>query len=251
MTATATLPGSASTTLRIRRVLRAMLIGLRPMLVGYWLVMVVAFLLIGVTFQVVTGVVDHSMWDYGTQSPKYFSAAIGITMTPAFFTVLVAHGVTRRMFAAAGSIYLVGAAASTALVWVLVYQVEHALYAWQGWTQALANPHLFTKTSQVGLVLTEFFLLILSHEVAGWLIGTSFYRFGFWKGLAMLPLGLVPAIAAELLLVAQWLAQALANTNYHRPPLAVAVPGVLLVSALGLCAVHLLLRPIGIKPTRG
>jgi hypothetical protein len=207
--------------------------------------------LIGVTFQVVTGVVDHSMWDYGTQSPKYFSAAIGITMTPAFFTVLVAHGVTRRMFAVASSIYLVGAAASTALLWVLVYQVEHALYAWQGWTQALANPHLFTKTSQVGLVFTEFFLLILSHEVAGWLIGTSFYRFGFWKGLAMLPLGLVPAIAAELLLVAQWLAQALANTNYHRPPLAVAVPGVLLVSALGLYAVHLLLRPIGIKPTRG
>jgi hypothetical protein len=251
MTATATLPGAASTTLRIRRVLRAMLIGLRPMLVGYWLVMVVAFLLIGVTFQVVTGVVDHSMWDYGTQSPKYFSAAIGITMTPAFFTVLVAHGVTRRMLAVAGSIYLVGAAASTALVWVLVYQVEHALYAWQGWTQTLANPHLFTKTSQVGLVFTEFFLLILSHEVAGWLIGTSFYRFGFWKGLAMLPLGLVPAIAAELLLVAQWLAQALANTGYHRPPLAIAAPGVLVVSALGLYAVHLLLRPIGIKPARG
>jgi hypothetical protein len=228
-----------------------MLIGLRPMLVGYWLVMVVAFLLIGVTFQVVTGVVDHSMWDYGTQSPKYFSAAIGITMTPAFFTVLVAHGVTRRMFAVAGSIYLVGAAASTALLWVLVYQVEHAVYAWQGWTQTLANPHLFTKTSQVGLVFTEFFLLILSHEVAGWLIGTSFYRFGFWKGLAMLPLGLAPAIAAEFLLVAQWLAQALASTGYHRPPLAISVPGVLLVSALGLYAVHLLLRPIGIKPARG
>jgi hypothetical protein len=251
MTATATLPGSASTTLRIQRVLRAMLIGLRPMLVGYWLLMVAGFLLVGVTFQVVTGVVDHSMWDYGTQSPKYFSAAIGITMTPAFFTVLVAHGVTRRMFAVASSIYLVGAAASTALVWVLVYQVEHALYAWQGWTQALANPHLFTKTSQVGLVFTEFFLLILSHEVAGWLIGTSFYRFGFWKGLAMLPLGLVPAIAAEFLLVAQWLAQALQNTGYHRPPLAIAVPGVLLVSALGLYAVYLLLRPIGIKPARG
>ncbi|MDX6241089.1 MAG: hypothetical protein QOG10_5913 [Kribbellaceae bacterium] len=251
MTATATLPGSASTTLRIQRVLRAMLIGLRPMLVGYWLLMVAGFLLVGVTFQVVTGVVDHSMWDYGTQSPKYFSAAIGITMTPAFFTVLVAHGVTRRMFAVASSIYLVGAAASTALVWVLVYQVEHALYAWQGWTQTLANPHLFTKTSQVGLVFTEFFLLILSHEVAGWLIGTSFYRFGFWKGLAMLPLGLVPAIAAEFLLVAQWLAQALQNTGYHRPPLAIAVPGVLLVSALGLYAVYLLLRPIGIKPARG
>jgi hypothetical protein len=228
-----------------------MMIGLRPMLVGYWLVMVVVFLLIGVTVQVVTGRVDHSMWDYGTQSPKYVSSAIGFTLTPAFFTILVAHGVTRRMFAVAGSIFLVGAAGATALLWVLVYQVEHALYAWQGWTQALANPHLFTKTSQVGLVFTEFFLLILSHEVAGWLIGTSFYRFGFWKGLAMLPLGLVPAIAAELLLVAQWLAQALANTGYHRPPLAIAVPGVLLVSALGLYAVHLLLRPIGIKPARG
>ena len=47
------------------------------------------------------GGLDHSMWDYGTQSPKYFSAAVGITLTPALFTLLIAHGVTRRMFAGA------------------------------------------------------------------------------------------------------------------------------------------------------
>lgn len=248
---TAALPGSATSTGRLRHVLRAMMIGLRPMLLGYCLVMVVSFTIGGLITQYFGGGLDHSMWDYGTQSPKYFSSAIGITLTPALFTLLIAHGVTRRMFAVASSILLVGAAASLALLWVVVYQVERGIYSWAGLTQALENPHLFTKTSQVGLIFTEFFLLIISHEVAGWLLGIGFYRFGFWKGLALLPLGILPAAAAELLLVAQWLAQALANTGYHRPPLAVGVPGVVAVSAIGLYYGYLLIRPMGLKPAKG
>lgn len=248
---TAALPGTATAGDRLRRVVQAMAIGLRPMVLGYCLVMVVSFTIGGLITQFFGGGVDHSMWDYGTQSPKYFSAAIGITLTPALFTLMIVHGVTRRMFALAGGILLVGAAAAIALLWTVVYQVEHLIYSLAGLTQALANPHLFTKTSQVGLIFTEFFLLIVSHEVAGWLIGIGFYRFGFWKGLALLPLGVLPAAAAEFLLVAQWLAQALENTGYHRPPLAVAVPGVVAVSALGLYFGYLLIRPMGLKPAKG
>jgi hypothetical protein len=248
---TAALPGSATANRRLYRVLRAMVIGLRPMILGYCLVMVGTFAIGGVITQFVGGGLDHSMWDYGTQSPKYFSAAIGITLTPALFTLMIAHGVTRRMFAVASSILLVGTAASMALLWVVVYQVERGIYDLAGLTQTLANQHLFTKTSQVGLIFTEFFLLIVSHEVAGWLIGTGFYRFGFWKGLVLLPLGILPAVAAELLLVAQWLAQVLENTGYHRPPLAVAVPGVVAVSAIGLYYGYLLIRPMGLKPAKG
>lgn len=251
MARTAVLPIGATSAGRLKRVLNAMMIGLRPMVVGYWGVMLVTFLLGGLISQWIGGGLDHSIWDYGTQSPKYFSAAIGITLTPALFTLLIAHGVTRRMFALAGSILLVGAAVATALIWVLAYQVEHVIYHWAGLSQTLTNPHLFTKTSQVGLIFTEFFLLIVAHEVAGWLIGISFYRFGFWKGLLLLPLGLLPAAAAELLLVAQWLADALQNTGYHRPPLAIGVPGVLAVSALGLYFGYLLLRPLALKPAKG
>lgn len=83
------------------------------------------------------------------------------------------------------------------------------------------------------------------------MIGIGFYRFGFWKGLALLPLGVLPAAAAEFLLVAQWIAEALRNTGYHRPPLAVGVPGVLAVSALGLYFGYLMLRSMGLKPARG
>lgn len=176
---------------------------------------------------------------------------IGITLPSTFFALLVTHGITRRMLAVAGSIYLVGAAAATATLWVLVYQVEHLIYVWQGWDQALANPHLFTRTSQLGLIFAEFFLLVVSHEVTGWLLGITLYRFGFWKGILLLPLALVPAVAAEFLLVAQWLAQALENTGYHRPPLGVAAPGVLAVSALGLYFGYLLIRPMGLKPAKG
>jgi len=248
---TAALPGSATAAGRLRRVVAAMVIGLRPMIIGYCLVMVVTFTVGGLITQFIGGGIDHSMWDYGTQSPKYFSAAVGITLTPALFTLMIAHGVTRRMFAVASSILLVGAAASIALLWVLVYQVEHVIYALTGLTQTLENPHLFTKTTQVGLIFLEFFLLIVSHEVAGWLVGVGFFRFGFWKGLALLPLGVLPAVAAEFLLVAQWLAQVLENTGYHRPPLAVAVPGVVAVCAFGLYYGYLLIRPMGLKPAKG
>jgi hypothetical protein len=248
---TTALPGSVTAGGRLRRVLQAMVIGLRPMIIGYCLVMVVTFTVGGLISQFIGGGIDHSIWDYGTQSPKYFSAAIGITLTPALFTLLIAHGVTRRMFAVASSILLVGTAASIALLWVLVYQVEHVIYAFAGLTQALTNPHLFTKTTQVGLIFIEFFLMIVSHEVAGWLIGIGFYRFGFWKGLALLPLGILPAAAAEFLLVAQWLAEALKNTGYHRPPLAVGVPGVIAACAIGLYFGYLLIRPMGLKPAKG
>ena len=251
MSAAATLPGTVTAGLRLRRVLQTFIVGVRPIIVGYWLVMLATFLLGGLVVQFLGNGIDHSMWDYGTQSPKYFSAAIGITVTPALFALMVSHGITRRMFAVAAGIFLVGAAVSTALIWVLAYQVEHVIYDWAGLTQTLANPHLFTSTSQVGLIFTEFFLLVLAHEVAGWMIGIGFYRYGFWKGLALLPLGVLPAAAAEFLLVAQWIAEALRTTGYHRPPLAIGVPGVLAVSALGLYFGYLMLRSMGLKPAKG
>jgi hypothetical protein len=247
----ASLPRGVTTGHRLRRILLAMWVGMRPMLVGYWIVMLVGFLIVGLGIKVVTGGIDHSTWDYGTQSPKYFSMAVGIVITPGYLTLLIAQGITRRMMSVAVSIYLTGAAAATAVLWVLVYQVEHLIYTWQGWSQALANPHLFTKTPQVGLIFAEFFLLILSHDVAGWLLGITFVRFGFWRGVLLLPLSLIPAAAAEFLLVAQWLADVLNGLGYHRPPLAVAVPSVLVVSAAGLYAGYLVLRPMAMKQAKG
>lgn len=245
------LPRGVTATNRLRQVLLAMMVGSRPAVVGYWTVMLVTFFAIGVGFQLATGRLDQSMWDYGTQSPKYFSMAMGITLTPAYLTLLIAQGVTRRMFSVAASIYLTAAGIATAGLWVLVYQVEHLILSSQGWTQALQNPHLFGDTSQRGLIFTEFFLLILSHEAAGWLLGITFYRFGFWRGVLLLPFALIPAAAAEFLLIAQWLADALNSIGYQRPPLAVAVPSILVVSALGLSVGYLLLRPMALKPAKG
>jgi hypothetical protein len=67
----------------------------------------------------------------------------------------------------------------------------------------------------------------------------------------MLPLALIPAVAAEFLLVAQWLADPLTNAGYHRPPLAVAAPSVLVVSALGVYAGYRILQPMALKPAKG
>jgi len=250
-TVTAALPRGVTAGNRLRQVLHAIMQGSRPMLVVYWIVMVVAFVIGGIVVQIVAGGTGHSMWDYGTQSPKYFSMALGISLTPAYLNLVVAQGITRRMFSVASSIYLAGAAAATSLLWMLVYQAERVLYDWQGWTQALENEHLFTSTSQAGLVFAEFFLLIVSHEAAGWLLGITFYRFGFWRGVLLLPLSVLPAAATEFLLVAQWLAAPLSGLGYHRPPLAVAAPVVVVVTVLGLYAGCLVLRPLALKPAKG
>ena len=249
--AAATLPRGVTTGHRLRRILLAMWVGMRPMLVGYWIVMLVGFLIVGIGIKAATGGIDHSTWDYGTQSPKYFSMAVGITVTPAYFALLISQGITRRMFSFASGIYLAGAAAGTSLLWVLMYQLERLLYAAQGWPDTMTNPHLFTSTTQAGLIFAEFFLLILSHEVTGWLLGITFVRFGAWRGIVLLPLALLPAAAAEFLLVAQWLADVLDNIGYRRPPLAIAVPAVLVVSALGVYAGYRVLRPMAVKPTKG
>ena len=191
------------------------------------------------------------MWDYGTQSPKYFSLAIGITVTPAYFSLLIAQGVTRRMFSVAAGIYLAGAAAATALLWVLVYQVEHALYASAGLARRTDQPapvheHVAGR-SDVRRVLPA----DRRPRGAGWLLGITFVRFGVWRGILLLPLALVPAAAAEFLLVAQWLADVLDNIGYHRPPLAVAAPSVLVVSVLGVYGGYRLLHPLAVKPPKG
>ena len=223
---------------------------LRQMVIGYWLVMLLGFTAAGVIHAtVVNGTINESVWDYACQSPKYFNASVGVMLTPVFLTLLVAHGVTRRTLAIAGGVLLVLNAAVISLLWALIYLLERGLFSWQGWPQQLTNPHLFTDTSQSGLVFTEFFLLVLSHEVAGWLIGTTFFRFRFWGGLALLPLTVLPAVATELLLVSSWVAQAFGD-NLDRPPVGVSVPVVLAICAAGLYVNHLVLRGIGLKPPR-
>ncbi|GAA0610521.1 hypothetical protein HPO96_29780 [Kribbella sandramycini] len=251
MTATTVaLPRGITNLDRLRQVLRAMRIGSMPMLSVYWGVMLILFLAGGFVVQALNDGTGNSIWDYGTQSPKYFSMAAGISLAPAYLNLLVAQGVTRRMFSVAAGIFLALAATTTALLWVLGYQVERVVYDAQGWGQSLENAHLFSSTSQAGLIFVEFFLLIVSHEATGWLLGVTFYRFGFWRGLVLIPLSLLPAAATEFLLVSQWLAGPLSGV-YERPPLAIAVPAVLVVTALGLYAGHRVLRPMPLKPAKG
>ena len=67
------LPRGATDVHRLKNVLWSLVIGLRPMLLGYWAVMVVALFLGGLAVQLVTSGVTTSAWDYGTQSPKGFA----------------------------------------------------------------------------------------------------------------------------------------------------------------------------------
>ncbi|WP_328991146.1 hypothetical protein OG394_33325 [Kribbella sp. NBC_01245] len=238
---------TTDTAANVWRIVRFIAYSLRAMLLGYWLIMVVGFTLVGVGIHLATGTLDESVWDYASQSPKYFSSAIGIMLMPTFFALLVAHGVTRRTIAQAGTAVLLLSATATTCLWIVMYQLESAVYAWQDWPQKFMNPHVFTSNSQVGLIFLEFFLLIMSHQVSGWIIATGFFRFGFWTGLLVLPVGLIPAVVTEFLLIAGWVGQVL---GWDRAPLAVSVPVVLAIVAAGLYGNYLMMRPIGLKQVK-
>lgn len=238
---------TTDTAANVWRIVRFIGYSLRAMMLGYWLIMVLGFTLVGVGIHLATGTLHESVWDYASQSPKYFSSAIGIMLMPTFFALLVAHGVTRRTIAQAGTAVLLLSATATSCLWIVMYQLEYAVYTWQDWPQKLMNPHIFTNHSQVGLIFLEFFLLIMSHQVSGWIIATGFFRFGFWTGLLVLPVGLIPAVVTEFLLIAGWVGQVL---GWDRAPLIISVPVVLAIIAAGLYGNYLMMRPIGLKQVK-
>lgn len=249
----ATVPARTTVPTRVLtwRVLKMLWQVTHQVILGYLLVMIVTFSLVGVGFAIF-GQIEQSVWDWAAQSPKYFNVAVGIMITPAALTVLVAHGVTRRVFAVAGSIFLAAVALGMGLVWAVAYLVEHAIYAAADWPQVLSTTHLFHSPTQSWAVVGEYFLLVFAHQTTGWLLGTSFTRYGWWGGITFMPVALLPAVAAELLLLTQWVGKVLIeDAGWQRIPLPLAVPGVLLACAAGLYLNYLLLRQIRLKPTRG
>lgn len=241
-------PAAQSLVVKVMRLLRQVTF---QTIAGYFLVMTVAFLLLGLG-QATFGDIHNSVWDWAAVSPKYFNVAVGIMLTPVALTTLVAHGVTRRTFAIAGSVFLVAVAAGTSLFWALAYLVEHAIFSVADLPQTLTSFHVFHTPTQTGLVLAEYFPLILAHQTTGWLLGTSFTRFGLWGGIAFLPVALLPVAITEMLLLTQWIGELfIENEGLHRWPLGIGVPLTLLACAAGLYLNYLLLRPIRLKPARG
>lgn len=172
-------------------VARVLLRGHLTLFVVYWLIMTLCFTVIEVVQPIEDGQRAWvALWILpGFAPPKYFLFVIGLLLAVVHLPIYVAHGVSRRTFAA-GSAYfagLVGAAFAlmTMLGFVLQDQVLQQFEPTESWGGAM-------RAGLGNLVVNLVYL------GAGWLVGVGYYRTNGWLGTLLLPLTLAPVIVVEV-----------------------------------------------------
>ena len=143
---------------------------------------------------------DRSIWAYSGTTVRWVLLVLGILVAPLLFRVAVAHGVTRRGFAAACATGFGLLAAATGCYMAVGFLVERAFYAAGDHPTTLMQPHLFDSTDQLHLVFAEYALLAGACLVTGWLVGVGYLRLGWFFGTLALPLAIFPTAAVEYLL---------------------------------------------------
>lgn len=228
------------------RVARQVLAGLRPVLVWFTAIILVAFTLVGIGLALSSD--DNTAAEIaGAGAIRYFPLAIGIMFTPAMLPMYVAEGVTRRQFARVGALVTAAFAALMALLMCVGYALEALLYRLGGQAYELGLPHLFDPWNEFGLIFTEYFILTAAAISGGWLIGTTYYRLHWLWATLLIPVCLVPAAAAELFLQTSWIGAGLEEAGWTRPPLGLAIPLSLVAIAVAMAASYVLTRTVTIK----
>lgn len=200
---------------------------------------------LGLLVDLLTGRATGSVWEHAG-GPVRWVFIFGLVITPMMLPPYLAHGVTRRTFTWAAALASGLLVLLTSAFLALGFLVERAVYAALDAPQTLDGRHLFTDPVQVHLVLAEYALLASGYLVAGWLVGSAYYRFGGWRGSLALPLTAAPALVVEVLLGAGWFGprDAVAAGTAVAILLAVAVVG------LALVALRLLTRTVPVRPVR-
>ncbi|APU16903.1 MULTISPECIES: hypothetical protein [Actinoalloteichus] len=229
-------------------ILTALIGGLRAVLIGYWAVLIIVVIVIWVVANVL-GAGDPTTtagWSF-SNPPRYFLFAIGIMLPTLFLPMFVTHGVTRRRFVADAGIFAVLISAAFALMQWGGLVFEGFLLGTMSVDQEVNGAHLFTSREQVLLAITEFGVLGLVHLLAGAVIGAGFYRFGWLRGLFLIPVALVPAVVTEFAMATGWVSRAVAALDLSRLSVAVGTPIVVLSVLAAAAGCHLLLRDIPIR----
>lgn len=231
-------------------VVRTMLRGQR------WLALIALLLPVAATaltllVRTFTDGVDTSAWEFGGTSVRWMLFALGVAVTPLYLPTYVAHGVTRRRFTVAAALAGGGLAVAAAAYLAAGLLVERVLLAAAGaGGPQLAGPHLFGSTSQVHLIVAEYGVVNLAYLVAGWLVGSVYYRYGGRRGTLLAPLALLPLAGVEVLInMVDDLAGLLGPASRAAAPLAACLG--LAVVAAGLLAVRAVLRDVPVRPPTG
>ncbi|GAA0404658.1 hypothetical protein Acor_23790 [Acrocarpospora corrugata] len=143
----------------------------------------------------VFGEVSGSVWEPAAQLPRLYVLFTGVSLVREYLPMYIAHGQTRRQFGGQAAITLAVFAPVLAALMTAGYLLENGFHALAGWPQGLERPHLFTSTTQVPLIFSEYLIEFLAWAVAGALISAAFYR---WEGggLLTIPVGVALVLVA-------------------------------------------------------
>lgn len=229
------------------RVTRQVLIGLKPVLAWFTVIILAVFAIVGTALIVTSDTANTAAEIAGAGALRYFPMALGIMFTPVMLPMYVSQGVTRRQFARASAVVTFILAALMALLMCVGLAVERLAFEAAGQTYRLGLPHLFDTWNDFGLIVTEYVVLTAATIAGGWLIGTTYYSLHWFAATLLIPACLVPTVTAEMLLQTSWFGAGLEEAGWARPPLALAIPSSLVAIAVAIAAAHLLTRNVTIK----
>jgi hypothetical protein len=221
-------------------------------IIFYWIIFILIYIGVGVltNSEAIVGsdFEGQEIWESTTISPKIFLLVIGILLTPVSLASFVSSGVTRKHFIGGVSLVLVMISAIFSIMLTIGYPVEQFIYDKNNWTLELKNPHLFSSSSEWGLIFFEYFCLFFAYFGSGWLIGSGFYRFNWKIGTLISVVSILPAMAMEVVLSSDWIGNLLQSVlGIERTSLAVVVIFAFLVMACIVALNYLMLRRVAIK----
>ncbi|MHA6480633.1 hypothetical protein ACX1C1_01645 [Paenibacillus sp. strain BS8-2] len=181
----------------------------RHVLIWFWLVFTVIF--VGINELIMRGYIPDeefkeagSIWSGASLSPRIFLLVLGILLTLGSLSSFVSNGVTRRAFARGGLLFIAGMSLICSLVVLIGYPIERMIIEISGAERILVHPNLLVE-------VLKNILLFFSYFCAGWMIGTGFYRFHWFKGLILCHLLVGVIILLEIVPSLEWVNSASGN----------------------------------------
>ena len=126
--------------------------------------------------------IEVSGWSMGSSAARWFVFAIACYLAYSVLPLHVTHGQTRRDFAARFMAFVPLYGALTALLTVLTFYIEGAVYAMMGWPHVIETGALYD--SALGPVaFLEIWLIAAVWTGAGGMVAAGWYRNGWLGGL--------------------------------------------------------------------
>ncbi|MCO1574470.1 hypothetical protein M8C13_01695 [Crossiella sp. SN42] len=146
----------------------------------------------------VFGTVTGSVWDTAVQFTMWFAFGFTAWLTYTYLPVYVAHGITRREYAARVAGFVGGLAVLMAVLTAIGYLAEAGVYALADWPHVLAGERHFRSATEVPLVLLVQLLNFGAVSATGALLAAVSYRNHLFGVLLVLPVAAVAVGAANV-----------------------------------------------------